>query len=194
MDYFVLLLDSEAGGAVIDAFPKGSPADWKFDEGISLARAFPRNGSVIFSRNFLQLRKLLDFQPNILNTLIVSARARKVIEALGVTNAEFLPVAVKDHKGKVAAEDYAILNLLGGEDAIDMERSRFQMNRIDKDQVARFFELAVNPKGIDADARLFRCSRARRVFLVRQDARDALARAGLTGLRMVPAEGWNGQE
>jgi hypothetical protein len=193
MNYFVLKTASQ-DGAVIDAYPRGSPADWKFDEGISLAREFPERAEVVFSKSFPDFRKLYDFQPNILSAFIVSGKARQLIESLRVPNAEFLSVALKDHHGQVVAEDYAILNLLGGEDAIDMERSDYKMNHINKEQIGRIKKLALKPDAISPDAKMFRCNRMRRLILLREDVLAAFSEAGLTGLRTYPAEGWKGLE
>ncbi|MCY1082302.1 imm11 family protein [Archangium lansingense] len=194
MNYYVLTTVSHQDAAVIDAYPRGSPADWKFDEGISLAREFPERAEVVFSKSFPDFRKLYDFQSNILSAFIVSGKARQLIESLRVPNAEFLPVALKDHRGNVVAEDYAILNLLGGEDAIDMERSDYKMNHIDKEQIGRIKKLALKPDAISPEARMFRCSRMRRLFLIREDVLAAFNEAGLTGFRTYPAEGWKGLE
>lgn len=193
MNYFVLKTSSQ-DGAVIDAYPQGSPAGWKFDEGGSLARAFPANAEVVFSKSFPDFRKLYDFQSNILSAFVVSGKARKLIESLAVSNAEFLPVTLKDHRGNVAAEDYAFLNLLGGEDAIDMDRSDYKMNHIDKEQISRIKKLALKTDAIPPEAKMFRCSRMRRLALIREDVLAAFNEAGLTGFRTYPAEGWKGLE
>lgn len=193
MNYFVLTVASQ-DGAIIDSYPRGSPAEWKFDEGIHLAREFPERAEVTFSRNFPDFRKLYDFQPNILGALIISAKARQLVDSLGVPHVEFLPVSIKDHRGNVVAGDYAILNLLGGEDAIEMERSDYKMNHINKEQIGRIKKLALKPEAISAEAKMFRCSRMRRLYLIREDVLAAFNEAGLTGFRTYPAEGWNGLE
>lgn len=191
MNYWVLI-SKAVDGAVIDGWPAGGPPDWQYGEGKPIGPAYPRNASVIFSKNFPQLRKLHDFQPNILSALLVSAKARGVMEGLGVDNAEFLPVAVKNHAGEVVSKDYAFLNLLGGEDAIDLERSQVTMNRLAKDQVGDIDKLVLKPQGIRPEAKIFRCTRHRKLFLVREDVKAAFEAAGLTGYKLFAADGWNG--
>ncbi len=189
--YWVLTSQSP-DGAVIDALPDGAPDGYLFSQGVSLKAKFPKNASVQFSDNFPDHRKLKDFQANILQTLIVSPKARKVIEGLEVGNAEFLDVAIKDHRGKVAAKDYALLNLIGAEDAIDMKRSTVRMSALDPTQIQRVNSLALDLPKIGPRAKLFRCSMERNLFLLRDDARKAFEAAGLTGLTLFPAEGWDG--
>src|SRR5215217_1244846 len=135
MKYFVFKVMAEEAG-FIGSYPRGSPTEWKFDEGISLAKEFPMGGEVSFSKNYPDDRNLYDFQPNLMSDLLVSGRARKLIESLELTNAEWLPVVVKDHKGNVVGPDYAFLNLQGAEPAIDMERSVYRMDSLEKDRSA----------------------------------------------------------
>ncbi|TQF09928.1 hypothetical protein FJV41_42045 [Myxococcus llanfairpwllgwyngyllgogerychwyrndrobwllllantysiliogogogochensis] len=191
MKYFVFkVMAVEAG--FIDEYPKGSPTDWKFDEGISLAKEFPMGGEVSFSKNYPDDQNLYDFQPNLMSDLLVSGRARKLIESLELTNAEWLPVVVKDHKGNVVGPDYAFLNLQGAEPAIDMERSVYRMDSLAKDQIGRVKNLVLKYDAINPQAKMFRCTMQRRLILIREDVHAALVEAELTGFKVYNAEGWNG--
>lgn len=191
MKYFVFkVMSIEAG--FIDEYPKGSPTDWKFDEGISLAKEFPMGGEVSFSDNYPDHRNLYDFQPNLMSDLLVSGRGRKIIESLELTNAEWLPVVVKDHKGNVVGPDYAFLNLQGAEPAIDMENSVYRMDSLAKDQIGRVKKLALKYDAINPQAKMFRCTMQRRLILIREDVHAAFVQAGLTGFKVYNAEGWNG--
>ncbi|WP_163868658.1 imm11 family protein [Myxococcus eversor] len=193
MKYFVFKVMAEEAGFV-DEYPRGSPTDWKFGKGISLTRAFPMGGEVSFSDNYPDSRNLYDFQPNLMNGLLVSGRARKLIESLGVTNAEWLPVVLKDQEGNVVGPDYAFLNLLGAEDAIDMNRSVYDMNFIVKDQIGLIEKLALKSGSISPQAKMFRCTSYLRLILIREDVLAAFEQAGLTGFKVYEAEGWDGME
>ena len=52
--------------------------------------------------------------PNVLGLLILSARTRTLVESLGIENAEFLSVKLKNHKNQVVADDYAVTKPRGG--------------------------------------------------------------------------------
>lgn len=193
MKYFVFkITNGEAG--FIDSYPRGSPAEWKFDEGISLAREFPMGGEVSFSANYPDHKNLYDFQFNLMSDLLVSGRARKLIESLDIANAEWLPVVVKDQQGNIVGPDYAFLNLQGAEDAIDLERSVYRMNAIAKDQISRVKKLVLKSDAISLQAKIFRCTLQRRLILIREDVHAAFVEAGLTGFKVYNAEGWNGLE
>jgi hypothetical protein len=193
MQYFVLSTRAPDGG-FIEAYPPKSPTGWRFHEGKSLVHEFPKGAAVQFSDNYPDARKLYDFQPNMLSSFFISGRTRSLLESLEITNVEYLPVAIQDHKGQVVAGDYAILNLLGGEDAIDMEKSVYKMDHLEKDQVGRIKKLAINEKGIRPDAKMFRCSMQHRLTLIREDVHEEFKKAELTGFKVYKAEGWNGIE
>jgi hypothetical protein len=190
MDYWVLIVKSADGG-VIDAYPEGAPADYMFGEGIPLASKFPDDAYVQFSDNFPTLRKVKDFQPNVLQALIISPRARAIIQDLGVA-AEFLPVSIKDHKGKVVAKDHAIVNLLGSVPAIDMKKSEYRLSALDKSQISRIKRLVLDPGKLGKDAKMFRCTHNLTLVLIRDDVRLAFEQAGLTGFVTLPAQDWDG--
>ncbi len=193
MSYWVLTAQSREGG-VIDAYPLGSPDDYLFDEAIPLANEFPPDAAVRFSKNFPQARKLEDFQPNTLGALIVSRRVRELLDGLGVKNAEYLPVAVKDHASQVAAPDYAILNLIGAEPAIDMNASVVVMDDLEQDQIYKIKKLVVDRGAISPDVKIFRCTARRLLYMIRDDVKAAFEKAGLTGYRLFAADGWNGKD
>lgn len=190
MDYFVLTTGSNEGG-VIDSLPAGSPKGWRLKEGLPLAAEFPPKATLVFTPNFPKQRKLVDFQPNVLDLLIVSPRVQELVQSLGIQNAEFLPVAIRDHKKKVVAPDYAILNLVGSEDAIDLDHSKVDMDPIVDGDVSRVLKLALNRKAIRPDAKMFRCARRTFLILVREDVRAAFEKAGFSGCKFVPAEGFD---
>ena len=191
MEYFVFKVRGIEAG-FIDSYPRNSPTEWKFAEGRSLAKSFPMGGEVSFSHNYPEHRNLYDFQPNLMNGHLVSGKARSVIDALGVTNAEWLPVIVKDHQGTIVGPDYAFLNLLGAEEAIDLERSIYKMDHLEKDQVGRIKKLMLKREEINPQAKMFRCTMERRLILIREDVHAAFVQAGLTGFKVYRAEGWNG--
>ena len=114
------------------------------------------------------------------------------MESLNVHNAEYLPVNIEDHSGKVVAENYAFLNLLGAEDAIDMEKSEYRMSALDKQQIASIDNIVLDKKAIPPDIKIFRCSKELRLILINEEVYEALKCAGLTGFRVFEAEGWDG--
>jgi hypothetical protein len=194
MNYWVLNFPPTKGVAVIGAWPDGGPDDYLYNEAKPLAPVFQKDAALVFSHNFPSDRKLTDFQPNTIAGVIVSAKARAVIQGLKVDNAEFLPVMMKDHKDRVVDDNYAILNLLGAEEAIDMQLSEYRTSSLAKDQIKRIKKLVLQPAKIRPEAKMFRCTTKRRLILIRDDVKQAFEKNGLTGYQTFAAEGWNGSD
>ncbi|MBZ4422604.1 imm11 family protein [Myxococcus sp. RHSTA-1-4] len=193
MSYWIVS-EKPNGGAVLDMLPDGSPEEFLFGMGGSLAAEFPQGGVMKFSSLFPQFIKVYDFVTAVLPVLVVSSRVKRVMDALEVGNCEFLPVVLKDHKGNVAATEYFVLHALGGQDAIDMEHSVYKMGALDEDQIKTMKKLVLSPQNIDPKALLFRPSRMMYRFMMHQRLLDALKSEGVTGLHVYPADGWDGSD
>ena len=191
MNYRVLI-NGFNGGAVLDALPSSSPADWRFGLGVSLASEFPSGGVMRFSPNFPDQIRILDFVSNTLGLLVVSVKVRRILEKLGADNCEFLPVQLHDHKGRVASQEHAVLNLLGSQDVIDMERSRYDLNPLDPGQIMSIEHLVLKPNGIDPKALLFRAKTMMMQYFLHPSVEEAFTREGVTGFMDRPANGWDG--
>ncbi len=190
MNYWVLKAES-ADGAIIDALPKDSPTNWKFSKGEPLARQFPAGGKVSFSDHFPDRRKLYDFVRNTVGVLLVSSRVRQVLEELHVDNVEFLPITMCDHQWNSVGEGYGILNVLGSQDVIDMKKSDYDIDPITKREITRLGNLVLTKDSIDPKADLFRARNMMELILISDRVREAFIKAGLTGFKAHPAEGFD---
>ena len=144
-----------------------------------------------FSENRPEDRTLYDFVDNILNQIIASERVKEVVEK-HEKNVEFLPVTILDHNGNVAGENYYIINLLGGQPAVDMKKSTYRMGRIEKNQIKRIKDFKGYYEAIDSEASFFREKNMLRLFLLRNDLYEIFVKEGFTGFEVWEAEGWNG--
>ncbi|WP_163782537.1 imm11 family protein [Myxococcus vastator] len=190
MSYWVIKAES-VDGAIIDALPEGSPTNWKFSRGEPLARQFPAGGKVSFSDHFPDRRKLYDFVRNTVGVLLVSSRVTQVLEELKVDNAEFLPVTMCDHQWNPAAEGYGILNVLGSQDVIDLDKSDCDIDPITKKEVTRVGNLVLTQGKIDPKADIFRARNMMELILVSERVRNAFEQSGLTGFKLHVAEGFD---
>lgn len=192
MGYWVLISATVNGGAMLEKLPKGSPSKPDFYESIPLHESFPHGGVMSFSKDYPDFIRVFDFITNTMSLPIVSGKVRQVFSSLGVDRCEFLPVSIHDHKGQVASKDHCIVNVLDVQDIIDMERSEYELSAFDESQIARIKRLVVKKDGIDPKALFFRARTSMRELFMHETLHDALVKAGVTGLKTLPAEGWNG--
>ncbi len=144
-----------------------------------------------FSNNYPEYVKLYDFVENTLNFLIVSERAKTVFEAEGVQGLEYLPVQIFDHRGNLAGDNYYLINFLVPQPIIDMKCSGLIMSSIDG-SIENIKNLRLNLDGVDPEAKLFRATTERYTNFITDDLIQAMNAAGITGIKTVPAEGWDG--
>lgn len=179
-------------GAIIETYAVEAPSKWRLFKGKSIASQFPAGATLRFSKNFPRQRKLFDFVANTMSLLIASKKVKDVLDAAGVDNCEYLPVAVKDHKDKVVGPEYFIIHPLGGEDGIDLEKSVYDKEPFDESEIERVHTLVLRKEAISPHARLFRFKPLMREYVVDQRVADALNASGVTGYRLLAADGWDG--
>ncbi|KFA92785.1 hypothetical protein Q664_13065 [Archangium violaceum Cb vi76] len=185
-------MKGDHSSAVIDALPEGGPRLYLLTRGESLGERFPVGAKLQFSEDFAQLRKLYDFVTNTLRTLFVSEKVKQVLEHLGANNCEFIPVTILNHKGKVASSSHYLLNILGSEDAIDMEKSVCVMDAMKPDQIFGIRQLVLKREGLSPEALIFRAKSKMNEYFISQKLHEAFQREGITGYRVFPADGWDG--
>jgi len=181
-------------GAVIQSLPQGSPERYEFDESTPLATSFPSGGVVRYSSDFPKEKKLFDVVCNTISLPVVSARVRAVLEELAGKDCEFLPITLRDHRNKIASKDHCIVHVLRLEDAIDMKRSRYRMSELSRSEIAEVKELRLDLAAIPHDAHVFRARTAPDLVLLSDAVERRLQEAKVTGLRLYPAEGWDGDD
>jgi len=160
-------------------------------EGVSVKSWFPTDSVFQLADDYGM--QLTDSIPNTLNLLIVSEKLKGVLEEKSGAEIEFLPVHLRNHKGRLVAEPYFIANPLGTVECVDRERSQFRTSSIRPDQVFRFFRLAVDTAKIPPDARLFRLKEQTDLILVRQDLADEILRAGCNGMLFLEMEDYGAE-
>ncbi len=145
-----------------------------------------------FSNNYPEYVKLYDFVGNTLSFLIVSERVKEVFEAEGVRGLEYLPVQILDHRSQLAGDNYHLINFLVPQPIINMERSKLILSRFDSRFIQNIKDLHLNLEDVDPEAKLFRATTERYTNFITDDLIEAMNAAGITGIKTVPAEGWDG--
>jgi hypothetical protein len=189
---FSLLCDRN-DGAILDAVPKGGPKGWRYLVSERLAAEYPPGGlKTGFSPSFPDRRKLYDFVDSILDIRVVSERVRRVVQELAPNDVEFLPLTLMDHQKDVVSRDYFIMNVVSDRDVIDLERSTVEMSSILPEEIDRVWKLTLKDDIPPEGPRIFRPTHLRIYTMVDPTMQAALASAGLTGLKFLPANGWDG--
>lgn len=179
-------------GALIDEAPEGTTLGYDFYKGESLAGTYPQGVTVSFSKGFRKEIKVFDSVANSFSLPIVSGRIKAILERLAPGQCELIPIVILNHKRKVASDDHSLLNTLRIADFIDMKRSRYELSALKPDQIGWLQELHLRPEKVDPDVHIFRAKTLLTQVFIDEVIHQAFEEEKITGLRLFPAEGWDG--
>ena len=152
---------------------EGGRMDAEYSAGVRLKFA-KRSGLVI-----------PDYIPNTLLMPMVTGKLKALLEKEAGVEIEFLPFALYNHKGRVAAEDCFIANVIGTQDCADMTKTRGEKSIISPGEFEEMRRLVLDPDKVPPDAKLFRVSVFPRLPIIRDDLRAAFEREGIEGIRYI---------
>lgn len=182
-DLLIWTSDYEEGFCVIQS-PSGIEDSWELDEGVSRKKNWPSDVACKMDPEF---EKDIELADNLYGSdlKVVSAAMRVAIEAKQPSGIEFLPTAIINHKGRVASEDYFVLNPLTVVDCIDIEASEVDWNDADPDTIMLCEQLVLKSGAAKNDVQIFRPKHWPRLILARSSLAEALEESGFSGLQFM---------
>ncbi|MFP2930242.1 imm11 family protein [Pyxidicoccus sp. 3LG] len=185
-EYFVFVINSDPRVGVIENLDNAFEDYWMLNEGMPLGASYPPKAELTLSKNGGDL--VTDFIDNIHSVVLVSEKARGVLEqaGLGPEQVEFLPFTLKDRKRKKVPEPYFIANALQSFDCFDWDRSEYDLYP-NKRKVVRtsLKKLHVLEDKIPENAMFFRTGELKHRILIRADLLEKLKAAGCTGINVT---------
>lgn len=184
-DYFVLQEDHDETSVYIGDFPREITRKYQLLEGVSRLADWPERVALRYAKHRPEGMVLTDALANPFGWLIASRRLWDLLQSTGLTGAEALPVVIHDHKGRLAGNDYSIVNLLRLVEAVDRSGSIFEVDAADDDLIYTFDRLVLRQNVLDSGPHLFRLKEQPRLLLMRNDVVGAARQAGISGLKYV---------
>jgi hypothetical protein len=126
--------------------------------------------------------------------IIANSKVKTILDSFEINNLEYLSSWLYDHQKAVASKDYAIINMQGSVDAIDMEKTDCVMGSLIETQIVDIDELVLDYDKIPEDAKIFRATAKLDLILIRDDIKRAFEDAGITGYKVFEADGWDGDD
>ncbi|MGC4085933.1 MAG: hypothetical protein QM736_28350 [Vicinamibacterales bacterium] len=154
---------------------------WELATGVPLANVWPAD--MTFSMNPERPKdvSLIDAIDNLEGRLLASPRLVAALQEHALTDVEYLPVTVLDHKGRVASKDYRIVHCCRVVDCVDQQRSTFKWDGLERPSMV-VSTLVLNPQALTDDMRLIRPQFVPGKMLFRADLMQALNAQKFTGL------------
>jgi hypothetical protein len=163
----------------------GVERDWELQRGVSRRKGFPADAEFSMNPDFPRDRKLADNIPNGSQLVVVSRAVKETVEAAQPPKVEYLPVRIIDHKGRLAADDYLIVNPFDPQECIDLERSDLMWNAIEPDLICGCYKLVLDETKIAEGTKIFMAKHLPATVFIHRELADTLTDAGFSGVDFV---------
>jgi Immunity protein family (Imm11) len=168
-------------GACSVTFISNQQFCWAISVGDRVAAEWPAD--VVFQMNPENTTNvaLVDYISNQEGMLLASPRLRDFFRDQALPDLEFLKVAILDHKGRVAADDYSVVNCCRVVDCVDQKSSQFEWDGLDNPSM-EMERMVINPAAVTADDRMIRPRYVPALVLYRMDLVEAIRGGKFTGV------------
>jgi hypothetical protein len=129
--------------------------------------------------------KVSDFINSGFPWFMVTQKAKKVIEDHATVDIEFIPFTLLNHKGRVAANDCYMVNVIGRVTCVDREKTEGSDSFFQDNEYDEIDKLYLLEDQIPADKNLFRLEEKPNILIVRRDLKEIFEREGLTGVEYL---------
>lgn len=184
MYYVLKTVKSPTNVRLVDV-PSAITKQYQLTQGKSRAQGWPDAVTLEYSRDKPEGLELTDWIDNSMSWMIISSAFRKVLEAFPVTDVEYLPIQLQNHKKKISSTDYSIGNFTKLVEAVDREQSVFEEAGGD---ITLFDKLVLRPDIVRSGPSLFRMKERDILVLGREDLVNKLQKAGMTGVKFVETD------
>jgi hypothetical protein len=185
MSYFVIQDKFDEQNVYISDIPKGLLRKYQLLEGISRLDDWPSDLAARFSDNEPEGMKLTDWVSTAFGWLLISGRFKQLLEDSGTFAVEYLPIKMKNHKGRLASADYWIVNFLELVPAVDRDRSVFEVDAAEDDKIFEFERLVLLDEVEARGPVIFRLKEQPVLIMVREDLVARIRSVGFTGLQFT---------
>ncbi|WP_082207042.1 imm11 family protein [Corallococcus macrosporus] len=155
MQYYLILLIPRENlqYCFVDNFPEGlGLVSYKLGHGEPLGADYPANARVYMAERYKGMQ-VPDLVENTCGMLIVSKRVKEVFERVNQGPVEYLPVAIYNHKKRVASTDHFIINPIGTVDCLNLEASEIEYHN---DKIVSVDNPVLDPAKLKTAPHLFR--------------------------------------
>lgn len=167
------------------------PDAFEINDGVSRLEGWPGDACCEMSPKFPKDIELADSIAGA-KFIVISGRVKAALEAGGARNVEYLPLKIINHKGRVASEDYSLLNPLEVIDCIDKAASVVEEDTLNDGMIDGVQSLVLREEAIPEDMHLFRTKFWSGRILIRRRLADELTAAGFTGLNFIEPRDYTG--
>lgn len=183
MRYYVLDNKLDETDAYITDLPENLSDKYELLQGVPRLATWPNDVKFTYSRHYPEGINLTDYVGNKFRWMIVSDRFRSVLADTDLENVEYLPISIRNHKGRMADDNYWIVNFLALTEVIDRDRSDYREDAAFEGQISRFDNMVLRDEVQTDGPPVLRMREDPMMVLVREDFKTAMEKEGLTGMQ-----------
>jgi hypothetical protein len=157
----------------------GVPKSFQIDNGVSRLQGWPPEAAAAMNPDFPKDLGLADSLDGA-NFLVISGKAKQLIEQETAGKIEFLPMKIINHKGRLASDDYFVVNPLDIVDCIDKDASSVELDSLNTEMIDGCAQLVLKEDVIPQELKIFRTKFWRGMILIRRELAQKMEKAGLT--------------
>jgi hypothetical protein len=187
---FVIWDAKDEGNSCVLLPPGGIARDWELYEGVPRAATFPPDAFFRMSDAHPRNIGLTDNLINLSELAVVSERLKELLEGKSLASVEYLPVTIRNHKGRAAPRRYFILHATSVQDCLDVPVSGCTHSHMVPTDIVAVERLVIDPARVDPAVALFRIKDFGSPLLIRRGLAEELDGAGLRGLSFVELDAY----
>ena len=178
--YFALAYSQVKGGCSVKFF-SNQEFSWDLSIGGRLTDVWPKDMSVRMRADRPKNVTLVDYISNLESVLLASPRLQAFFRAQDLPDLEFLKVAILDHKGRVAASDYSVINCCRVIDCVDQKKSKFKWDGLENPSM-QMKQMVLDGKALGPADKMIRPTFVPGLTLFREDLVDAINEQEFSGM------------
>ncbi|HEY8927097.1 MAG TPA: DUF1629 domain-containing protein [Polyangia bacterium] len=183
--YFIFAAQFDKKTCIVGEMPPAfEDKGWRVRKGIRMDQRHPPDTVLTMDEGHKGL-VVPDMVNNIIGMCIVSKRLKELLERESGASVEYLPVSIANHKGRIAATDCFLVNVLDQVDCIDLARSDVDQHGPKPGLLSGLHRLHIFEDKVPPESKLFRLQAMPEAILIRDDLRAAIEAAGMTGSKFV---------
>ncbi|MCP4133648.1 MAG: hypothetical protein GY754_21955 [bacterium] len=145
-----------------------------FDEGLSQIEDFPDDAYFQMDSQYPYSTLLTDHIHNSTNLIIASKEMKEFLSEENLTNLEYLPVSIRDYKGRVRSKDFYIVHPINPVDCLDPEKW-------DPGIVHNCENIAVIDSKVDVTRKIFKFNQFYKPVMIHCELAEKIKEKGFTG-------------
>ena len=172
--------------AVVLVDMEGFDKSYELDVGVLQGDSFPSSVTLRMDSRKPSHTILLDSVKNTDGVVIISTVMKEVLDKQGLTDVEFLPVALIDHKGRELDDAYYIFHPVNNIDCLDLSNADPEWDDIDDSIIASVNRLVIDGTKLPDDKKYFRPAHYAARPIVAKALVDVILKEGFTGVQFLP--------